>query len=208
VPCKLSVPSCSHLCKRTTYASELGVELGGEFRAAYRYWQQPCKGSTGPGSTGLGPESSSKSQPQSQHPHLIMGNRPLHLTLIRAWESLWWWPKFKVMAGLLWSSWQKPDKDKLIKWLESVRPEESDVLTESLNELRKHFPTLHTRVLLKNATLGWRPSWYRCAGLNIHESPLFAVELQSLVDKSRTHTVRIRSFALQHNPSMTSSEGR
>jgi hypothetical protein len=38
--------------------------------------------------------------------------------------------------------------------------------------------------------------------LSIHESPLFAVELQSLVDKSRTYTVRIRSFALQYNPSM------
>jgi pheromone shutdown protein TraB len=106
------------------YASELGVELGGEFRAAYRYWQQ-----------------------RQDTPNLILGDRPLHLTLIRAWESLWWWPKAKVMAGLLWSSWQKPDKDELIKWLEAVRREESDVLTESLNELRKHFPTLHTCII-------------------------------------------------------------
>jgi pheromone shutdown protein TraB len=106
------------------YASELGVELGGEFRAAYRYWQQ-----------------------RQESPNLILGDRPLHLTLIRAWESLWWWPKVKVMAGLLWSSWQKPDKEELRKWLDSVRREESDVLTESLNELRKHFPTLHTCII-------------------------------------------------------------
>jgi pheromone shutdown protein TraB len=119
------------------YASELGVELGGEFRAAYRYWQQ-------------------QQQQQQQHgperatdtiPNLILGDRPLHVTLIRAWESLWWWPKVKVMAGLVWSSWQKPDKEELIKWLESVRREESDVLTESLNELCKHFPTLHTCII-------------------------------------------------------------
>jgi hypothetical protein len=38
--------------------------------------------------------------------------------------------------------------------------------------------------------------------LSIHESPLFAVELQSLVDEARVYTVRIRSFALQYNPSM------
>jgi hypothetical protein len=38
--------------------------------------------------------------------------------------------------------------------------------------------------------------------LSIHESPLFAVELQSLVDESRAYTARIRSFALQYNPSM------
>jgi pheromone shutdown protein TraB len=106
------------------YASELGVELGGEFRAAYRYWRQ-----------------------RQESPNLILGDRPLQITLIRAWESLWWWPKIKVMAGLLWSSWQKPDKEELIKWLDSVRREESDVLTESLNELRKHFPTLHTCII-------------------------------------------------------------
>jgi pheromone shutdown protein TraB len=106
------------------YASELGVELGGEFRAAYRYWQQRQEG-----------------------PNLILGDRPLQITLIRAWESLWWWPKIKVMAGLLYSSWQKPDKEELIKWLDSVQREESDVLTESLNELRKHFPTLHTCII-------------------------------------------------------------
>lgn len=107
------------------YASELGVELGGEFRAAYRYWHEQ----------------------RQERPNLILGDRPLQITLIRAWESLWWWPKVKVMAGLLWSSWQKPDKEELIKWLDSVRREESDVLTESLNELRKHFPTLHTCII-------------------------------------------------------------
>lgn len=39
------------------YASELGVELGGEFRAAYRYWRG-CQ----------------------MKPHMILGDRPLQLT--------------------------------------------------------------------------------------------------------------------------------
>jgi len=106
------------------YAKELGVELGGEFRAAYQYWQKAANPT-----------------------HLILGDRPLHLTLIRAWESLWWWPKIKVMVGLLWSCVQKPKPEEIKKWLDSVLQEESDVLTESLNDLAKHFPSLHKTII-------------------------------------------------------------
>jgi len=108
------------------YADELGVELGGEFRAAYRYWQQ---------------------QQSPAKPHLILGDRPLHLTLVRAWESLWWWPKIKVIAGLCWSALQKPNKAELLEFLAAVQREESDVLTESLGELRHHFPTLYDSII-------------------------------------------------------------
>jgi pheromone shutdown protein TraB len=104
------------------YAKELNVTLGGEFRRAHQYWLR-------------------------RRPHLVLGDRPLQLTLVRAWESLRWWPKCKVLAGLLWSSLRKPDKEEIKKWLESVLREESDVLTESFQELRKHFPTLYTTII-------------------------------------------------------------
>lgn len=107
------------------YAKELDVELGGEFRAAYNHW----------------------SQRSPHHPFLILGDRPLHLTLYRAWESLWWFAKIKVILGLLWSCLKKPNPQEIREWIESVLAEGSDVLTESLNDLRKHFPTLHTTII-------------------------------------------------------------
>jgi pheromone shutdown protein TraB len=112
------------------YANELGVELGGEFRCAHAYWRNASTATT-----------------TASRPHLILGDRPLYLTLVRAWESLWWWPKTKVLAGLVWSSRQKPNKEEIRKWLETVMQEESDVLTESFQELRKHFPTLYTTII-------------------------------------------------------------
>jgi len=119
------------------YAETLGVELGGEFRAAHRYWkaknQAPSRTPTG--------------QLAPPNPSLVLGDRPLSLTLVRAWESLWWWPKTKVIAGLMWSSFRKPNPDEIRAWLESVLREESDVLTESLQELRQHFPSLHTTII-------------------------------------------------------------
>lgn len=106
------------------YADTLGVELGGEFQAAYRYWR---------GRSGC---------------FLLLGDRPLQLTLARAWESLsGWWPKCKVVCGLVWSCCWKPSKEELLKWLEKVMESESDVLTESLKELKKHFPGLYHTII-------------------------------------------------------------
>jgi pheromone shutdown protein TraB len=106
------------------YADTLGVELGGEFKCAYRY----CTSSL-------------------PRPYLLLGDRPLQLTLIRAWESLWWWPKVKVIVGLIWSSLFKPNKEEIRQWLASVMADGSDVLTESFRELQKHLPTLYTTII-------------------------------------------------------------
>ncbi len=105
------------------YANDLGVELGGEFRCAHQYW--------------LG----------KPNCHLILGDRPLSLTLVRAWESLSLFGKIKVMLGLLWSSFRKPNPKELREWLRSVLLDETDVLTESFLELRRHFPTLYTTII-------------------------------------------------------------
>ena len=128
------------------YAEALGVELGGEFRAAHRFWmarphQEPTTTTTPSSSTANAPGIPRK------HVSLVLGDRPLSLTLVRAWESLWWWPKTKVMIGLLLSSLQKPNPEEIRAWLESVLRDESDVLTQSLQELQKHFPSLHTTII-------------------------------------------------------------
>lgn len=105
------------------YADDLGVELGGEFRCAHQYWLK------------------------KPNCHLILGDRPLSLTLVRAWESLSLFARVKVMLALLWSSFRKPDPEELREWLRSVLRDESDVLTESFLELRRHFPTLYTTII-------------------------------------------------------------
>merc|ERR1712137_1483373 len=93
---------------QTGYADSLGVELGGEFRVAYQYWDE-------------------KQQKEQQGinegslpPHLILGDRPVSLTLSRAWESLRLWGKIKLICGLLVSCIQKPKPDELKKWIEKI----------------------------------------------------------------------------------------
>ena len=117
------------------YAKELGVELGGEFRCAYDYWKNCSK------------VADADNIANNRRPHLVLGDRPLHLTLVRAWESLGWWPKIKVVVGLVWSSLRKPNSKEIREWLEAVMREESDVLTESFQELRKNLPTLYTTII-------------------------------------------------------------
>jgi pheromone shutdown protein TraB len=104
------------------FADSLGVELGGEFRAAFDYWERNRK---------------------STRRHLILGDRPLYLTLTRAWESLNLWSKFKLLVGLLISSFQKPNPEEIREWMQSILREDSeDLLSKSIEELSRHFPTL------------------------------------------------------------------
>lgn len=105
------------------YANSLGVELGGEFKAAWEYCLMT-------------------------KPIVILGDRPLQITLVRAWESLHWMGKVKVLIGLVWSSLQKPNPEELRAWMQKILQDgETDVLTESMAELRKSFPSLE-RVIL------------------------------------------------------------
>eukprot|EP00980_Cylindrotheca_fusiformis_P016458 scaffold4903_cov125-Cylindrotheca_fusiformis.AAC.5 len=109
------------------YADSLGVELGGEFRVAYNYWGEKCLES---------------------EVHMILGDRPLYLTLTRAWESLGIWGKTKLLIGLFFSMLQKPNPEELREWMESVLADDSgDILTKSIDELKKHFPTLEQVII-------------------------------------------------------------
>ena len=120
------------------YADSLGVELGGEFRAAYQYWKTVVP-------HGIG---SYRKVNRIHNVHMILGDRPVTLTLTRAWESLRIWGKFKLMAGLLVSSLRKPNPDELREWMEKILYGDTDLMSESVTELAKHFPTL-AEVILK-----------------------------------------------------------
>mmetsp|Transcript_3055 Transcript_3055/g.8298 ORF Transcript_3055/g.8298 Transcript_3055/m.8298 type:complete len:497 (+) Transcript_3055:56-1546(+) len=120
------------------YADSLGVELGGEFCAAYQYWKNIVP---------RGNESYPRTD-RINDVHMILGDRPVTLTLTRAWESLRVWGKLKLMAGLIISSLRKPKPDELREWMEKILYEDTDLMSESVTELAKHFPTL-AEVILK-----------------------------------------------------------
>lgn len=120
------------------YADSLDVELGGEFRAAYEYWKKVVP---------QGPTRYRKVH-RINNVHMILGDRPVSLTLTRAWESLGIWGKIKVMVGLIISSVRKPNPDELREWMEKILYEDTDLMSESVTELAKHFPTL-AEVILK-----------------------------------------------------------
>ncbi|CAJ1930807.1 unnamed protein product [Cylindrotheca closterium] len=112
------------------YANSLGVELGGEFRTAYNFWEQ-----------------SRLSRPAGAV-HMILGDRPLYLTLTRAWESLGTWGKTKLLVALFISTLQKPNPEELRNWMKSILEDDSgDILTKSIDDLKKHFPTLEEVII-------------------------------------------------------------
>lgn len=129
------------------YADSLGVELGGEFRVAYQYWRSFSTTAT-KNSNNQNNKQSQQQQPQQQRPHLILGDRPLAITLARCWESLSFFGKIKVLIGLLLSSFHKPSPEELRAWIQKIMEDETDLLSSSMEELRRHFPTLE-RVIIQ-----------------------------------------------------------
>jgi pheromone shutdown protein TraB len=126
------------------YADSLGVELGGEFRVAYQYWRSFATTAA----TKNNSNNNNQNIKQQQRPHLILGDRPLAITLARCWESLSFFGKIKVLIGLLLSSFHKPSPEELRAWIQKIMEDETDLLSSSLEELRKHFPTLE-RVIIQ-----------------------------------------------------------
>jgi len=131
------------------YADSLGVELGGEFRVAYQYW---INASMPTSATQVLP-ATSPPPPSNNKCHMILGDRPLWITLRRAWESLRLWGKLRLIVGLVVSTFQKPDPEELRKWMESILnhaddEDQTDLLSESIAELATHFPSLE-RVIIQ-----------------------------------------------------------
>jgi pheromone shutdown protein TraB len=134
------------------YADSLGVELGGEFRIAHDYWAHE------------------RTKRSTHALHLILGDRPLYLTLTRAWESLGLWGKTKLLAGLIFSSFTRPDPQELKGWMESILADDSgDLLSKSMEELRRHFPTLEEVIIRERDAYMACKLYQTCRQLLNHE---------------------------------------
>lgn len=76
---------------------------------------------------------------------VVLGDRPLTVTLARVWRALSFWEKLKLSTMLLWTGLSMLDTDEMKKEIERMK--ESDVLTEAIKEFGKEFPSLVTPLL-------------------------------------------------------------
>jgi pheromone shutdown protein TraB len=146
------------------YASKLGVTIGGEFKEAfkmgqrqqreYERWQNDLRWEQTFGASSRGQMATASQTETNLKPCvIILGDRPVRLTLLRAWESLSMIGKIKLIFGLLISSLRKPSADELKQWMESIMNDpNNDLLTKSIEELSRHFPTIKTTIIEERDT--------------------------------------------------------
>jgi len=67
---------------------------------------------------------------------IVLGDRPIEITLKRTWASLSTWEKLKLGYVLLTESWSEITEEDV------ERIKNSDVITELVKELGQHFPSL------------------------------------------------------------------
>ena len=130
------------------YATKLGVDIGGEFREAYAAaarQQKTFEEEMNRRRFGLvNPAIASKAGPIT----VILGDRPVRLTILRAWESLRFLGKAKLCLGLLWSSLRPPSEKELKEWMDKIMNDPTnDLLTDSIAELAKHFPQIGRTII-------------------------------------------------------------
>lgn len=152
------------------YAKKLNVTIGGEFREGFQsalnqqrqFWasqqsspwgvHNPYLETNPPPSSISQQNSGSVSHPRDNRPcAIVLGDRPVRITLLRAWESLRIFGKLKLMIALLWSSIWQPSEKEIREWMESIlndRSGENDLITKSMEELGKAFPSLK-RVIIE-----------------------------------------------------------
>lgn len=127
------------------YATKLNVTIGGEFKAAFQsalrqqreFWNSQQNYNYV--NTDLGHPRANRSIA------IVLGDRPVRITLLRAWESLRLFGKIKLVLALLWSSIKQPSEKELHEWMESVlndRTGKSDLMKKAMDEMAKSFPTL------------------------------------------------------------------
>jgi len=150
------------------YAKKLNVTIGGEFKQAFQsalyqqchYWKSQQIGYDPylvekyllPSTTSQHDiESITATDLQPRQCTIILGDRPVQITIRRAWESLGLVGKVKLILALLWSSIKQPSEKELREWMEKIlndRSGKSDLITKAMEELNKAFPTLK-RVIIE-----------------------------------------------------------
>ncbi|KAL3792428.1 hypothetical protein HJC23_001546 [Cyclotella cryptica] len=158
---------------QSDYAKKLNVTIGGEFRSAFQsallqqkeFWHKESSKKWYEQRDDLvesnknHPMTAHQYSPQSSLQHLrgtrpcaiILGDRPVRITLARAWESLRLFGKLKLVLCLVWSSIRQPSEKELKEWMESIlndRTGKSDLMTKAMDELGKAFPSLK-RVIIE-----------------------------------------------------------
>lgn len=137
------------------YASSLNVTIGGEFKEAFNCAKSQqaqflklvekikLEHSQGPVS-----EATLELARDSNGCSVILGDRPVRLTLLRAWEALSFFGKIKLVIALAWSSLRQPSTEELREWIESIMNDPSnDILTKSVEELGRHFPAIKKTII-------------------------------------------------------------
>lgn len=72
--------------------------------------------------------------------NVVLGDRPVSITLSRLWAALSLWEKWRLIGGLLWQGLSLIDRDEMRQEIEKMK--ESDVLTEAIKEVGREFPSL------------------------------------------------------------------
>jgi pheromone shutdown protein TraB len=148
------------------YAKKLNVTIGGEFREAFnsalrqqsQFWKSQTNGMYNQfQQNSLSPSIVNHDTASASHPRgnrqcaIILGDRPVSITLLRAWESLRFIGKLKLMIALIWSSIRQPSEKEIREWIESIlndRSGKNDLLTKAMEELGQTFPSLK-RVIIE-----------------------------------------------------------
>lgn len=71
---------------------------------------------------------------------VVLGDRPLSITLNRLWTALSFFEKMKLVMSLLWTGFASMDTDVLRSDIEKMK--EADVLTEAIKEFGKDYPSV------------------------------------------------------------------
>ena len=121
---------------QSDYARKMNVTIGGEFHEAFECalsqqrqfcnYQQSCSPW----------EMSLAVHPRGNRPcAVVLGDRPVRITLLRAWDSLRFTGKVKLMVALIWSLVRQPSEKELREWMESIlndRSGKNDLITKAM----------------------------------------------------------------------------
>ena len=142
------------------YATKLNVTIGGEFREAFNvakiqhteFMKLVQAIRLGQSAGTLSEEILMKAR-VSNGCSVVLGDRPVRLTLLRAWETCTLFGKIKLVLALAWSSLSQPSEDELREWIESIMNDPSnDILSKSIEDLSRHFPAIKKTIIEERDT--------------------------------------------------------